>query len=102
MAFEKFRDAQAGSIFDAIIQIDETPRQLAGELRADSGFSGAHKSGEGDDRSWKSASHAESLDECATRRKGRARLSEILRADWIGTRDDSSLVEGGLMRVNRV
>jgi hypothetical protein len=47
---------------------------LAGELRADSGFSGAHESGEGDDRSWKSASHAESLDECVPRRKGRARL----------------------------
>jgi len=37
----KFRDAQARSIFDAIIQIDETPRQLAGELPADGGFSGA-------------------------------------------------------------
>jgi hypothetical protein len=53
---------------------------LAGELRADSGFSGAHESGQGDDRSWKSASHAESLDECAARRKecGMFALSEAL------------------------
>ena len=81
MALKKFRDAQAGSVFDAVIEIDETPRQLAGELRADSGFSGAHESGESDDRSWKSASHAESLDECVTRRKecGMFALSEALK-----------------------
>jgi hypothetical protein len=81
MALKKFRDAQAGSVFDTVIEIDETPRQLAGELRADSGFSGAHESGEGDDRSWKSASHAESLDERATRRKecGMFALSEALK-----------------------
>ena len=81
MALKKFRDAQAGSIFDAIIQIDETPRQLAGELRADGGFSRAHESGQSHDGSWKSASHAESLDECATRRKecGMFALSEALK-----------------------
>src|SRR5260370_39883287 len=96
MAFEKFRDAQAGSIFDAIIQIDETPRQLAGELRADGGFSGAHESGQSHDGSWKSASHAESLDECATRRKecGMFALSEALKFVSFGptasAQDDSS------------
>ncbi len=49
VAFEKFRDAQAGSVFDAVIEIDETPRELASELHADGGLSGAHESGEGDD-----------------------------------------------------
>jgi hypothetical protein len=65
VTFEKFGDAQAGSVFDAVIEIDETPCELAGELRADGALAGAHESGEGDYGDGKSASHAESLDECA-------------------------------------
>jgi len=81
VAFEKFCDAQAGSVFDAVIEINESPGKLARELRADGSLSGAHESGEGDNGDGRSASHAEGLDECATRRKecGMFALSEALK-----------------------
>ena len=39
VALEEFRDAQTGSVFDAVIEVDKSPGKLAGELRAYSGFS---------------------------------------------------------------
>jgi hypothetical protein len=65
VALEKFGDAQAGSVFDSVIEINETPGELAGELDADSRLAGTHESGESDDGDGKRAGHAESLDECA-------------------------------------
>jgi hypothetical protein len=59
VTLEEFGDAQAGNVFDAVIEIDKTPGELAGELRANGSFSGAHESGEGDDGSSGSASHDE-------------------------------------------
>src|SRR5262249_36492211 len=35
-AFEKFRDAKAGGILDAIVKVDKAPGELASEKRADS------------------------------------------------------------------
>ena len=48
-ALENFRDTQAGRFFDAIIEIDKAPGELAGEESADSSFAGAHEAGEGED-----------------------------------------------------
>jgi len=45
-ALENFRNAQAGGFLDAIIQINEMPRELARQERADSSLAGAHESGE--------------------------------------------------------
>src|SRR4029077_15610042 len=39
-------DVQAGSFFDAVVEIDEPPGELAGEQRADGGLAGTHKAGE--------------------------------------------------------
>src|SRR6266436_6634086 len=44
-ALENFRNAQAGGFLDAIIQINEMPRELARQERADSSLAGAHESG---------------------------------------------------------
>src|ERR1700758_2152505 len=65
MALEKFGDAQAGSVFNAVVEINEAPGELAGQLGAYSRLAGTHESGEGDNRDGRSASHAESLDESA-------------------------------------
>jgi hypothetical protein len=45
-AFEHFGDAQAGSFFDAIVEIDEAPGELAGEECTDGGLAGAHEASE--------------------------------------------------------
>ena len=50
-ALEDFRDAQAGGCFDAIIEVDKAPGELAGEESANGGFAGAHEAGEGEDLS---------------------------------------------------
>ncbi len=42
-AFENFRNGKAGSLFDACIEIDEPPGQLARQQRADSRLAGAHE-----------------------------------------------------------
>jgi hypothetical protein len=65
VTFEKLGDAQAGSVLDALIEINETPGELAGQLGAYGRLAGTHESGEGDDRDGRSARHAESLDESA-------------------------------------
>ena len=39
-AFEYFGDSEAGGFFDAIVEIDETPGELASEERANSGLAG--------------------------------------------------------------
>jgi hypothetical protein len=49
VALEEFGNAQAGSVFDAVVEVDKTPSELARQLRADGSFSGTHKSGEGHD-----------------------------------------------------
>ena len=48
--FEKFGDAQASGLFNAVVQIDEAPRELTRQERPDSGLTGAHESGEANDR----------------------------------------------------
>jgi len=45
-ALEHFGDGKSGGFLDALIQIDETPRELAREKRADGGLAGSHESGE--------------------------------------------------------
>lgn len=45
-AFENFGDAQVGGGFNAVVEIDEAPGELAGEERADGGLAGAHEAGE--------------------------------------------------------
>jgi len=44
--FEYLRDGEARGFFYAVIEIDETPGELAGEERANGGLAGAHESGE--------------------------------------------------------
>jgi len=63
VAFEKLRDSQTGSIFNAVVQIDETPGKLAGKLSAEGRLAGTHKTGESDYGSCWGTSHAKSLDE---------------------------------------
>ena len=54
VALEELRDGNAGGGFDAVIEIDEAPAELAGEESADSGFAGTHESGEGKDgKAWR-------------------------------------------------
>jgi hypothetical protein len=65
MALEKFGDAQAGSVFYAVVEINEAPGELAGQLGTYGRLAGTHESGEGDNGDGRSASHAESLDESA-------------------------------------
>ena len=43
--FEHLWDGEAGGLLDALIQIHEAPRQLAGQKRANGGFAGTHKTG---------------------------------------------------------
>src|SRR5260370_19337665 len=45
-AFEDFRNAKTRCLFNAVVQIDEAPSQLAGEQRADGGLAGAHEAGQ--------------------------------------------------------
>ncbi len=45
-ALENFGDTQASGLFDAFVQIDEAPRQLAGQQRAHGSFAGAHEPGQ--------------------------------------------------------
>src|SRR5580704_12329841 len=45
-ALEDFGDAQPGSFFNAIVQVDKAPGQLTGKQRADGSFAGAHEAGE--------------------------------------------------------
>jgi hypothetical protein len=49
-AFEDFGDAQVCGGFDAIIEVDEAPSELASEERADGGLAGAHEAGEAEQR----------------------------------------------------
>ena len=49
VAFEKFRDGDAGSKLDAFVEIDKVPAELAGEARAHGAFTRAHETGETDD-----------------------------------------------------
>jgi hypothetical protein len=44
------RNRKARGFFDAVIEIDEAPGELASEKRANGGFAGAHKTGEAQDR----------------------------------------------------
>src|SRR5579859_2989007 len=48
--FEKFGDAQASGFFNAVVEIDEAPRELTRQERPDCGLTGAHESGETNDR----------------------------------------------------
>jgi len=48
VAFEKFPYAQAGSVLDAVVEINEAPGELAGQLGAYGRLAGTHESGEGD------------------------------------------------------
>src|SRR5690242_961107 len=56
-AFENLRDAKASGFFNPMIEIDKTPRQLAGKQRANGGLSGAHEAGK--------AKHLRSTRECS-------------------------------------
>ena len=49
VSFEEFRDTQAGGFFDAVVEIDEAPRELTRQERPDCGLTGAHESGEAND-----------------------------------------------------
>jgi len=46
---EDLGDGEAGGLFDALIQIDEAPRQLAREECANGRFAGTHEAGEAKD-----------------------------------------------------
>ena len=48
-ALENFRNGEAGGFFDAIIEIDETPSELAGKQISDCRLAGAHETGETQD-----------------------------------------------------
>jgi hypothetical protein len=48
VALEEFGNAQAGSVFDAVIEVYEAPGELASELRTYGRFSAAHESSQGD------------------------------------------------------
>ena len=61
VALEEFGDAGAGGVFDELVEIDEAPGELAGELSADGGFAGAHEACEGDYGDGGSAGHEGSL-----------------------------------------
>jgi len=43
MALKEFRDAYTGCLFDAFVQIDEMPAELAGQAGADRAFARAHE-----------------------------------------------------------
>ena len=47
---EHFSDAHVGGGFDAVVEIDEAPGELAREECADGGFAGAHEAGEAEQR----------------------------------------------------
>jgi hypothetical protein len=47
-ALENLRDGQAGGLLDALIQVDETPRQLPRQESAHGRFAGTHKTGKAD------------------------------------------------------
>ena len=61
VALEEFGYARAGSVLDEIVEIDKAPGELAGELRADGGFAGAHEARQGDYGCGGSAGHEGSL-----------------------------------------
>jgi hypothetical protein len=44
-ALEDFRDSEAGSLFDAIVQIDKAPSELTREEGANGCFAGTHEAG---------------------------------------------------------
>jgi hypothetical protein len=44
--FENLGNAKTRRLFDAVVQIDEAPSQLAGQERADGGLAGAHEAGQ--------------------------------------------------------
>jgi len=48
---ENLGDGEAGGLLDAFIQIDEAPRKLASEKRANGGLAGTHKAGQANDLS---------------------------------------------------
>ena len=48
-ALEELRDGDAGGSFNAFVEVDEAPGELAGEQGADGGFAGAHETGEAKD-----------------------------------------------------
>jgi len=45
-ALEELRDSQAGGLLDALIQVDEAPRELPCQERADGCLAGTHETGE--------------------------------------------------------
>lgn len=45
-AFEELRDRESGGLLDAFIEVDEMPRELAREKRADGRLARAHKTSE--------------------------------------------------------
>src|SRR5579872_686058 len=49
-ALKHLGDAHVGGGFDAVVEIDEAPGELAREKRADSGLAGAHEAGEAKQR----------------------------------------------------
>src|SRR5260370_34402152 len=49
-AFEDLRNRQAGKGFDAVIEIDKAPGELASEERANGGLAGTHKTGKAENR----------------------------------------------------
>lgn len=46
VAFEKSRDGNAGSFFNALIEVDETPAELTSQACADGAFTRTHETGE--------------------------------------------------------
>src|SRR5262249_40020968 len=50
VTLEELRDGDACCFFDAIVEIDKAPSELACEQRADGGFAGTHEAGESEDR----------------------------------------------------
>jgi len=54
VAFEKFRNGNAGGGFDTLVKIDEAPAELTRQTSAHSAFAGAHEAGEANDgRFWR-------------------------------------------------
>src|SRR6266851_1439787 len=49
-AFEDLRNRQAGKRFDAVIEVDKAPGELASEERANGGLAGTHETGKAENR----------------------------------------------------
>ena len=78
-ALEDFGNGEAGGFFDAVIEIDETPGELAGKQSSDGGLAGAHETGETQDleAGLRPAHRSRSCHAIAARKVNRASRCEL-------------------------